>query len=240
MRKVFVFISAMFLSGSLDAQQAKRSVDYITLDFAAGSYRGTFSSSFVHDWRLGAKQKFGIGLGGRLTSFLGANIYYITAPATLTSGSTSPLIFFKENIVENLDSLLVKSPQVNSLNLMINLNYQINPELLVGFNIDAIGFSFGRNTRGNYMNGATGKNTTADPTPFNILLISDNDRGTLNSELYARYFLHERWALKASMQFLFTEYTTVTKVQQAPEENDRFRNKSLMFSVGVSYKLLRK
>jgi hypothetical protein len=237
MRRVFVFVSVLFLSGNLFAQQVKRYVNYINVDLGAGGYRGILSASFLHDWRLGSKQRFGVGLGVRFTSFLGTNVYYITAPANLTSGSTSPLIFFKENITENIDSLLVKSPQVNALNLMINLDYLINQKLLVGFNIDAIGFSFGKNTRANYMNGASGKNTTADPTSFNILLISDNDQGTLNSELYVRYFLNDRWALKTSMQFLFTEYTTITKVQQVPEENDRFRNKSLLFSVGVSYKL---
>ena len=240
MRKVFVFVSVVFLSGNLFAQQVKRYVDYIDVDLGAGNYRGTLSASFLHDWKFGSKQRFGVGLGIRFTSFLGANVYYVTAPANLTSGSTGPLIFFKENITENIDSLLVKSPQVNALNLMINFDYLINSKWMVGFNIDAIGFSFGRNTKANYMNGASGKNTTADPTPFNILLISDNDQGTLNSELYGRYFLNDRWALKTGLQFLFTEYTTVTKVQQFPEENDRFRNKSLMFSVGVSYKLLTK
>ena len=240
MRKVFVFVSVVLLSAGLRAQQLKRSMDYVNVDLGAGSYRGTFSVSFLHDWRFGENRKFGVGLGGRFTSFLGANIYYITAPATLTSESTSPLIFFKENITQNIDSLLVKSPQLNALNLMINLDYQFSSHVVVGFNIDAIGFSVGRNTRANYMNGVLGKNTTAHPTPFNVLLISDNDRGTLNSEMYFKYFLNERWAVKTSMQFLFTEYTTTTKVQQYPEENDRFRNKSLLFSLGVSYKLLTK
>lgn len=237
MRKIVVLVSLVLLSGSLRAQQAKQSVDYLNIDLGAGSYRGTFSASILRDWRFGAKQRLGVGLGVRFTSFLGANLYYITAPAKLTSGSAGPLIIFKENITKNIDSLLIKSPQVNAFNLMINLGYQFNSKIVVGFNIDAIGFSFGRNARANYMNGASGKNTTANPTPFNVLLISDNDRGTLNSELYVKYSLNERWAAKASMQFLFTEYTTTTKVQQLPEENDRFRNKSLMFSLGVSYKL---
>ena len=78
---------------------------------------------------------------------------------------------------------------------------------------------------------------SAHPTPFNVLLISDNDRGTLNSELYANYFLNEKWGLKLAGQFLFTEYTTQYEIQQYPEANDRFRNKSLLLAIGVVRKL---
>jgi hypothetical protein len=75
------------------------------------------------------------------------------------------------------------------------------------------------------------------PTAFNVLLISDNDHGTLNSELYAKYYFNEDWGIKIGAQFLFTEYTTDTEVQQFPEPNDRFRNKSLMLAIGVIRKL---
>jgi hypothetical protein len=57
-----------------------------------------------------------------------------------------------------------------------------------------------------------------------------------NSEFFARYLLDENGESK-EVQFLFTEYTTDTEVQQFPEPNDRFRNKSLLFMAGVSYKL---
>ena len=130
--------------------------------------------------------------------------------------------------------MLVKSPQVNSLNLFIDLSYTFNAKWRAGFNIDAIGFSFGSSRQANYINGSTGKITQASPTPFNVLLVSDNDRGSLNSELYVNYFINATWGLKAGAQFLFTEYTTITKVQVYPEENDRFRNKSLLFCLGVT------
>ncbi|MBI3482970.1 MAG: hypothetical protein HY015_08365 [Bacteroidetes bacterium] len=185
-------------------------------------------------WR---EANFFIGIGGRFTSYLGANQYYITAPAQLTSESTGPLIIFKDNITSNIDTFLVKSPQVNSINASINIHYKLSERWSIGFNIDAIGFSFGGKRDGNYINGFTGKMTTASPTPFNVLLISDNDRGTLNSEFFAKYSLNERCALKIGAQFLFTEYTTATKVQQFPEPNDRFRNKSLLVCAGISYRL---
>jgi hypothetical protein len=232
---VFTVFVLMNLEGY--SQTGERVTKYIDATFGIAKYQGTLSLSYVHTWRIGAKQKLGIGLGGHFTSYLAANQYYTTAPATLTSGSTSPTIIFQDNIQSNIDTFLIKSPQVNSINLSIHIDYQLSKKITAGFNIDAIGFSFGGSRTGNYINGASGKMLSATPTPFNILLISDNDKGSLNSEFYFRYFLNDKWGLKAGAQFLFTEYTTETKVQQFPEPNDRFRNKSLLFCIGASYKI---
>lgn len=204
---------------------------------AIGDSEGTLSVLATHDWELWKSKKFAIGVGARLTSYFGANQYYVTAPAKLTSGSTGPLVIFKENIEENMDTFLIQSPQVNSLNIVINLRYKFSEKIMVGFNIDAIGFSFGGSKRGDYINGAVGGTEDSKPTAFNILLISDNDRGSLNSELYGKYYFNERWGIKLAAQFHFTEYTTETEVQQFPEPNDRFRNKSLMFALGITRKL---
>jgi hypothetical protein len=232
-------IACIILSATTQifAQLEDKHGTYLNFSGGVASYRGSFSLSYLHNWRIGQHQRIGLGIGARLTSFIGANIYYITAPAELTSGSTGPLVIFKENIDENIDSLLVKSPFINSLNVMVNIDYRLSQKILVGFDIDFIGFSFGGKRDANFISGVTGGITEAGPTPFNILLISDNDRGSLNSELYVKYFYKEKWAAKIGAQFLFTEYTTETPVQVYPEENDRFRNKSLLFSLGMTYKL---
>ena len=219
------------------SQATSSTVNFADATLAVGNYQGSLAISYIHDWRLGAKRKLAIGLGGRLTSYFGQNQYFTTAPAKLTSGRSGPAIIFDNTIDANIDSLLVKSPQVNTINLCINFDYAFSQKLMVGLNIDAIGFSFGGKRQANYINGASGKITEGSPTAFNLLLVSDNDLGSLNSELYFKYFFSEKWGVKAGAQFLFTEYTTTTKVQTYPEENDRFRNKSLMFSLGVSYKL---
>lgn len=238
--KRILFFLAVLVHLALEgfSQSTKRaSENYIDATFGVAKSQGALALSYVHSWKFGAKQKLGIGLGGRFTSYLGANQYYATAPAQLTSESTGPLIIFKDNITANIDTFLVKSPQVNSINLSINIDYQVSKKFTAGFNIDAIGFSFGGSRNGNYINGVSGKMTSASPTPFNILLVSDNDRGTLNSEFYAHYFLNKKWGIKLGAQFLFTEYTTQTQVQQFPQANDRFRNKPLLLCVGVRYKL---
>jgi hypothetical protein len=48
------------------------------------------------------------------------------------------------------------------------------------------------------------------PTQWNLLLTSDNDYGSLNSEFYAQYFIHKAIALKLGFTFLFSEYKTDT------------------------------
>lgn len=203
---------------------------------AGAKLQSTAAASFQRLWAI-KESRIKAGAGIRLTSYFAANQYYVTAPAKLTSGKTGPLVFFTENIVHNMDSFLVKTPQVNALNVMLSISYVLSQKVCIGFNIDAMGFSFGNRTRGNYINGFNGANVEAKPTSFNVLLISDNDLGTLNSELYGKYLLNEKWSVKAGIQFLFTEYTTETKVQQLPEPNNRFRRKSLLAAIGISYLL---
>ncbi|MEO7988511.1 MAG: hypothetical protein ABI663_03160 [Chryseolinea sp.] len=234
LHRVSLILFGLAFSLTCIAQQGK-TTDQFDGTFSFGKYQGALSLHYSHLWKIGKSRKLAIGLGGRITSYRGANQYYITAPAKLTSGSVGPLVIFKENIDGNIDTLLVKSPHVTMINFTINIEYEFSSLFTAGFNIDAVGFSFGGKQPANYINGITGKNTTAKPSNFNALLISDNDRGSLNSELFAKYKLNEKWNVKAGAQFLFTEYTTETEVQQYPESNDRFRRKSLLLGLGISY-----
>lgn len=230
---LLIFITAFGMSWA----QADKALNSIDVTLAIGKSQGALSGAFTHDWQLGKNRKFIVGIGGRFTGYLGRNQYYVTAPAKLTSGSTGLGVIFKENIVDNMDTVLIAKPNVFAMNALINLGYRFNEKFSVGFNIDAIGFSFGANKTGNYINGSTGGSTSGKPTSFNLLLTSDNDLGSLNSELYARYKLNERWSAKAGLSFIFTEYTTDTEIQQLPEANDRFRNKALMFMIGTTLNL---
>lgn len=231
--KPYLLISLIFLPCMAIGQ-----VRQVTITGTLAKNQRSVSLALQYDWKLLKSKRFSIGTGVRLTSYVGHDQFYITAPAKLTSGSTGPFVIFKENIEANIDTFRVQSPQINSLNILINFQYRVSAKILVGFNIDAIGFSFGGKKNGEYINqpDSPGTASGAKPTTFNILLISDNDRGSLNSELYAVYNLDETWSLKISASFLFTEYTTDTNVQQYPEPNDRFRNKSLMLGFGVGYK----
>lgn len=216
---------------SVYSQPRIKAVDFTG---GVGNYEGSVSMMYTHGWRFGKNQKFEFAIAGRFTTYLGRNQYYVTAPAEISSGDTGPSVIFKENIPENMDSLLINWPQINALNVAIHLGYQFNDRLSMGVNIDAIGFSFGQQKTGSYLNGSIGQQTNARPTSFNLLLISDNDVGSLNSELFLKYHFQSNWGIKAGVQFLFTEYTTETEVQQLPEPNDRFRNKSLLLAIGIT------
>jgi len=219
---------------SLHAQNVSKSID---LGISGAAFQGSFSAAYLHQWRVGKNKKIELGVGGRFTAYLGANQYYVTAPAKLTSGKTGPGVIFLDNVAANIDTFLIASPMTFSVNAMVSIGYRFTERFTASFNIDAIGFSFGSSRRGNYINGAFGQNINASPTAFNLLLVSDNDLGSLNSELVGKYKLTDKLWLRGGAQFLFTEYTTESKVQQFPEPNDRFRNKSLMLLIGVSIKI---
>src|SRR5688500_18845675 len=134
-RKLAILIIWLLLPLALFPQSPGRTTNIVDGTFSFGKYQGALSIHYSHLWKLGKRQRMSVGVGGHITSYLGANQYYITAPAELTSGSTSPLIFSKENINANIDTVLVKSPQITMLNLSINIHYRLLKKMIAGFNI---------------------------------------------------------------------------------------------------------
>ncbi len=205
----------------------------VALNVGGGEFASAFSWVKFHG--IGKKQKFKIGYGLRLSNYFGSDKKYITAPASLTTGSTGVGVIFQDNIEKNFDTLSLASAQANSLNASINLQYSFSQKFEIGFNIDAIGFSFGGKQTGVLQSTLTNPNKTAaaaTPTSFNALLISDNDLGSLNSEFYARYWFNPKFAIRAGVGFMFTEYTTDKKYVL---DNDRYRYKSLMGLLAFTY-----
>lgn len=235
MKRRFTLLFVLFAAVTTFAQQKKANLAELSL--SAGDWF-TVSASYTPIWGLGKSKKLKMGVGVRLNSSFGNNLLFETAPAKLTSGQTGPGVLFAENIKANIDTLRINSPQVNALNLYYTIEYAVSKKFDVGFNIDLLGFSFGGSKPATYLSNNVGTATTAKPTAFNLLLISDNDLGTLNSEIYGRYHLNKKIALKAGATFIFNEYKTTTKVQNvAGQTNDRFRNKALMAMVGISFKI---
>lgn len=243
MKQIIISIVVLFLTTTAAAQEKKiRAVNnFADVTFGIGTSQFTGSLSYVYNWKVGKRKKWELGLGARFTSYFGSNLYFITAPARLTSGKTDPTVLFAKDIDENIDSVLFPKAQINSLNLTLNFGYNFSKKFSAGLTIDAIGFSFGKKQSGTYYgnNFATGVPVTAKPTGFNLLLISDNDKGSLNSELFVRYKLNDSWGVKLGFQFFFAEYTTDSKVQTTPggEMNDRFRKKMAGVAIGVTYNL---
>ncbi len=231
-----IFLSAILLTISQLCFAQSKNQRYADLSVAAV---GGFSPalSYNYNWGLGKRGKFKIGTGIRLTYFGGSNKDLITAPATLTSGERGPQVLFKETIVANLDTLRFGKVGVGYINIPIHLQYSFSKKFEIGFNIDVVGLSFGSKQSGTFYSSASkslNKTTqSAKPTTFNLLLVSDNDLGSLNSEIYARYWLNDKIGLRAGLSFQFIEYTTDKKLTF---ENDRFRTKNLLPMLAVSYK----
>ncbi len=199
----------------------------------------------VQYWGIGHhKQRFKIGLGGRLTSsYAKKQLEYITAAAELTSGKTGPAVFFADQIPANIDTMNMYGTQVNAVNLYLALRYDFWKKLGVEFNIDLVGLSFGgqKLARLTYDNGKV-KNSFAQPTVGNALLISDNDLGSLNSELMISYWHRKNVKFKAGFVFLFNEYDLYDPASYNNDngkliEAERFRHKSLQYGLGVIYVL---
>jgi hypothetical protein len=219
---ILCFLVAAFQINALESLPNKKDL-YADLGVGLGSSKFSVTSAFNHNWHLGKKKKIVIGTGIRYTWFSGNNINFTSAPNDLAIDEKS------------VDTLLAPNPSVHSLNLLINLGYNISPKLQVGFSIDVLGFSFGPTGSPTYINAGTSQITSASPTKINVLLIGNNDIGSLNSFFYAKYQLNKRFGVKLGYQFLFNELTTNTKIQTLPSQNDRFRTKSALGYIGVTY-----
>jgi hypothetical protein len=241
MKNLFIIALFLFTADICSAQSANRTNQWV--DFAAtiGNSQGAAALSYVYTWKIGKRKRLEAGIGARFTSMLGEKVDFITAPARLSRTSTTPfLIFFAGQQTQNWDTLAVQRPLVNSLNLSLNFGYTFNSRWSAIFNIDLAGVSFGRKSSAILTgNGTTRTEPAAKPATFNVLLTGDLDYGNLNSEFSLKYKLNNRWAVRGIYQFLFTEYTTSTIQQTAPDGTmvDRFRNKANNFGAGISYTL---
>jgi hypothetical protein len=244
-----ILFLAMFILFYVSAQAQSYKEGHLfgaTVNIGSGEFATAFSWSHYHGF--GEKKRFKLGYGLRMSNYFGSNQDYRTAPAKYTSGKESFAALFSEDIVANFDTVSFKSVQANALNAGIYLSYTpkiLKDKLDIGVNIDAIGFSFGGKQQGFFRGEGVFNeaNVGAKATPFNLLLISDSDLGSLNSEWYLRYWLSEQWAIKLGYEFLFTEFTTDDKIQPIPntnEFNDRFRRKSSMLMLGVQFAPFRK
>ncbi len=232
MKKLIIILLSLYMGMAYaqeDISYLKKN-HFFGLNVAVAKNEFSPSVYWIKQHAFGAKKRFRAGYGLRFTSYFGSKVPYQTAPAKYTSGQTGPQVLFVENIPGNIDTLQFHKSQVNSLNLSINLEYQVYKKFTLAFNIDAVGLTFGNDQSAYHSSRSFSSN--ARPTALNLLLVSDNDIGSLNSEFLVKYDVNKRFTLVGGFCFLFTEYTTDQKFKLG---NDRFRNKSEMFTLGIMY-----
>lgn len=224
-KQTFLFFLFLLLYGmeAAHTQKATPTNNYADLGAGFGSSQGSISGAYINNWQIGKKKTFFIGVGARFSLYFGKDIDFLSAPAKLASD------------VKSTDTLFIANPSVSALNILVNMGINITPKLQAGFNIDVIGFSFGGNETGKFTGNGNTVSTYAKPSSFNLLLVGNNDIGSLNSHFYLQYAISRQWGIKAAYQYMFTEFTTDNKVQVSPEANDRFRNKASMVYAGLVY-----
>lgn len=234
MKKIFSLLLTLYAITTFG--QYAKTEENIDLSIAFGQ---SFAPSLSYQklYGLGQSKRFKVGWGLRANGFFSGEKNYRTAPAKLTSGQSSIFALFADDIVSNIDTLQLSKSALGSLNAKIVLQYSFR-KFDIGFNIDAIGVSFGGKQTGKFLSSASStlnnSTQTASPSVFNLLLISDSDLGSLNSELYASYHLDSKWSLRTGLSFQFLEYKTDRLLTF---ENDRFRHKILQPFLAVSYQI---
>lgn len=243
MKKVILYLFLSFITFNLSAQGLDKSYKTFDLAISGGGTGFSPALSFTQMFGIGKSNRFKIGYGIRVTSYFGGAANFRTAPAKFTSGTSSFAALVSDDIIANIDTFSVKSFQTNALNVSINIQYALSKKLEVGINIDATGKTWGSTVTGDliskrnkrkFQDGST--TSSSNPETYNFLLVSDSDIGSLNSEVYARYWVTEKIGIRAGLSFQFVELTTEKKVEINGRLNDTWRYKTLSPMVAVSYK----
>ncbi len=218
MKKLIILVTMLIALSNFAFSQSK----YAEVGVGIGS--GSFSPvlGFQKDFAFGKKKRILVGTGVRYTGYFGKDITFTSAPNELAID------------LAKTDSLLAPTPALHALNIPLNLGYKFNEKLSLGFTIDVIGVSFGPTGSPSFISNGKTTKVSAKPTPLNVLLVGNNDRGSLNSMFYGKYRITEKLGVKLGYQFLFNELTTSTVVQTKPIANDRFRVKSSLIFIGLN------
>jgi len=212
-------------TNSSDPYSARRGLNH-TVDAAFGIGDGTTAAVSLNNFYGIAllSRTLSPGLGIRVASYFGRdNVSFSTADADLIRSNKT-------------NTLSISGAQTNSVNLSFHLKGEILPRFELGFDIDLIGFSFGNSRFGDYSssNASLAGLQPAHASSFNVLLGGKPDRGQLDSEFYAAYWLSDDWALRAGFSHFISEYTTDNALDFG---NNRFRHSANLGFVAVVYGL---
>ena len=225
--KTITLSACLGIMGTLEAQE---NPDYsVDVNLAIGNINN-IQAQFRKNFYILNSKKLMISPGLRFgNSFTSSAVDYISAPPEITSKP------------EFIDTVSFNKSNIYNVNLGINFAYQVNKKISIRFDIDLIGVSFGEEQSGTYRSGeATTINnqiirpvTGATATSPNLLLVADNDEGTLSSAFTINYSITDHFAAKIGLGYLFTEYTSPNTF--GASNNDSWRAKTGQILVGGTY-----
>ena len=174
----------------------------------------------LHIASVDAYRVWPVGLKSRLMAGGGVRYNY--------QGGNSPVTL---DLVEAEDQpeVTVSGLVVHNLALFAEASYRISDRLEGGFNIELVGVTFGPEQSLPLQ--PPDFPLSAKPEPVALLLVGENDLGTLNSEFFAAYRVSERLWLRANLSYVVNNYLTTTG------EEVRLQRFFSYLTVGVQFQL---
>lgn len=169
-----------------------------------------------------SNDRFKIGVGIRYSGFMGGkNLEYKRVDSNYSS--------------TNSYLLSITHPQTFSFNTMFETTYTFWEKLEVGFNIDLIGYGFGRSRTSPYQSPTTSLAglQDSDVPNFNLLLVGKHDKGQLNSEFFLGYQLNSNVGVRIGFSHLVTEQQS----SQNLDGENRFRHLGYFGFAALNYTL---
>lgn len=172
----------------------------------------------LHIASVDAYRVWPVGLKGRLMAGGGVRYNY--------QGGNSPVTLDLVE-AEGQPEVTVSGLVVHNLALFAEASYRISDRLEGGFNIELVGVTLGPEQTV----ALEGAPRTVEPEPVALLLVGENDLGTLNSEFFAAYRVSERLWLRANLSYVVNNYLTTTG------EEVRLQRFFSYLTVGVQFQL---
>ena len=242
------FVTSQSFAQSPVAARLQSGYD-LGMAYSTGNYNP--SAAYYQLINIGDRKLFAVGWNVRLGAFYGDNLNYYTAPARLTREKTGFSALGAPLLIRNIDTVRYDYVTMTSANVGVRAQVNLG-RLTIGASADLLGLTFGKKRIGRYksstgqyaIQGISGKDSTtiffqgantfqsSRPSVLNIRLLGDNDRGTLSTEIYARYIINQQFGIKVAYQFLTTETTVANRDVIA--DNNRFRHRANMAYIALT------
>ena len=182
----------------------------------AGSKLAWGSGGYALEWPVW-KERLALGFGLRTTIEKSGERVYHSAEADLSSAQ---------------QERLVASPVLlGNAALFLTIQLKLAGRFGLGFNIDAAGYTFGRNDNARYGLDGLGPQVVLNGSQYSLLLGNQNDHGFLHSEFYLSYKASRRVQVRAGFSHQNLELRLREPVTPGKERFREFVNSGF---VGVA------